>query len=136
VFFSDGSSETPKKKRFTKKIVSKSFYKKFDQKSKTDFFSIFLLSRFWAFLAVAMVLRIVHGNSRSRRGEDDECHFEPDGHELYELEEGEDQVQDVPRFRMSSKSNALGASPVVCVRIHTEGKIKGPRGGKKSDVSE
>jgi hypothetical protein len=26
------------KKRFTKKIVSKSFYKKLDQKSKTDFF--------------------------------------------------------------------------------------------------
>jgi hypothetical protein len=29
------------KKCCTKKIVSKSFYKKFDQKSKTDFFSIF-----------------------------------------------------------------------------------------------
>jgi hypothetical protein len=29
------------KKRFTKKIVSKSFYKKIDQKSKTDFFLIF-----------------------------------------------------------------------------------------------
>jgi hypothetical protein len=38
------------KKRFTKKIVSKSFYKKIDQKSKTDFFSDSLLSRFWAFL--------------------------------------------------------------------------------------
>jgi hypothetical protein len=38
------------KKRFTKKIVSKSFYKKFDQKPKTDFFSIFFPSRFWAFL--------------------------------------------------------------------------------------
>jgi hypothetical protein len=38
------------KKRFTKKIVSKSFYKKFDQKSKTDFFSKFVFSRFWAFL--------------------------------------------------------------------------------------
>jgi hypothetical protein len=38
------------KKRFTKKIVSQSFYKKFDQKSKTDFFSKFILSRFWAFL--------------------------------------------------------------------------------------
>jgi hypothetical protein len=38
------------KKRFTKKIVSKSFYKKIDQKSKTDFFSNFCLSRFWAFL--------------------------------------------------------------------------------------
>jgi hypothetical protein len=37
------------KKRFTKKIVSKSFYKKFDQNSQTDFFSI-VLSRFWAFL--------------------------------------------------------------------------------------
>jgi hypothetical protein len=29
------------KKRLTKKIVSKSFYKKIDQKSKTDFFSNF-----------------------------------------------------------------------------------------------
>ena len=29
------------KKRFAKKIVWKSFYKKFDQKSKTDFCSIF-----------------------------------------------------------------------------------------------
>jgi hypothetical protein len=38
------------KKRFTKKIVSKSFYKKFDQKSQTDFFSIFFLSPLWAFL--------------------------------------------------------------------------------------
>jgi hypothetical protein len=38
------------KKRFTKKIVSKSLYKKFDQKSETDFFTNFLLSRFWAFL--------------------------------------------------------------------------------------
>jgi hypothetical protein len=38
------------KKRFTKQIVSKSFYKKFDQKSKTDFFSNFFFSRFWAFL--------------------------------------------------------------------------------------
>jgi hypothetical protein len=38
------------KKRFTKTIVSKSFYQKFDQKSKTDFFSILFLSRFWAFL--------------------------------------------------------------------------------------
>jgi hypothetical protein len=37
------------KKRFAKKIVSKSFYKKIDQKSKTDFFSFFL-SRWWAFL--------------------------------------------------------------------------------------
>jgi hypothetical protein len=33
------------KKRFAKQIVSKSFYKTIDQKSKTDF-----LSRFWAFL--------------------------------------------------------------------------------------
>jgi hypothetical protein len=30
--------------------VSKSFYTKFGQKSKTHFFSIFVLSRFWAFL--------------------------------------------------------------------------------------
>jgi hypothetical protein len=39
-------------KTFCKKIVSKSFYQKFDRKSKTDFFSVFfnLLSRFWAFL--------------------------------------------------------------------------------------
>jgi hypothetical protein len=37
------------KKRFTKKIVSQSFYKKIDKKSKTEFFSIFL-SRFGAFL--------------------------------------------------------------------------------------
>jgi hypothetical protein len=33
------------KKRFPKQIVSKSFYKKFDQKSKTDFFLDFCLSR-------------------------------------------------------------------------------------------
>jgi hypothetical protein len=38
------------KERATKKIVSKKFYKKFDQKSKTDFFSKFCLSRLWAFL--------------------------------------------------------------------------------------
>jgi hypothetical protein len=38
------------KKRFAKKIMSKVFYKKFDQKSKTDFFSKFVSSRFWAFL--------------------------------------------------------------------------------------
>jgi hypothetical protein len=38
------------KKRFAKKIMSKKFYKKFDQKSKTDFFSKRFLSRFWAFL--------------------------------------------------------------------------------------
>jgi hypothetical protein len=38
VFFSDGSSKTLQK-TFCKKNVSKSFYKKFDQKSKTDFFS-------------------------------------------------------------------------------------------------
>jgi hypothetical protein len=37
------------KKRFTKKIVSKSFNQKIDQKSKIDFFRFFL-SRFWAFL--------------------------------------------------------------------------------------
>jgi hypothetical protein len=40
VFLSDGSSKALQKP-FCKKIVSKSFYKKFDQKSKTDFFSIF-----------------------------------------------------------------------------------------------
>jgi hypothetical protein len=38
------------KKRFTKKIVSKSFYKQFDQKSKTDFFSICYIITFLAFL--------------------------------------------------------------------------------------
>jgi hypothetical protein len=38
------------KKRFAKQIASKGFYKKFDQKSKTDFFSNSFLSRFWAFL--------------------------------------------------------------------------------------
>jgi hypothetical protein len=43
VFFSDGSSKTPQK-TFCKKIVSKSFYRKFDQKSKTNFFSIFSLT--------------------------------------------------------------------------------------------
>jgi hypothetical protein len=43
VFFSDGSSKTLQK-TFYKKIVSKSFYKKNDQKSKTDFFSIFLIT--------------------------------------------------------------------------------------------
>jgi hypothetical protein len=51
VFFSDGSSKTLQK-TFYKKIVSKGFYKKIDQKSKskTDFFSIFFKSPFWAFL--------------------------------------------------------------------------------------
>jgi hypothetical protein len=49
VFFSDGSSKTLQK-TFCNKIVSKSFYKKIDQKSKTDFFSNIFLSRFWAFL--------------------------------------------------------------------------------------
>ena len=39
VFLSDGSSKTLQK-TFCKKIVSKSFYKNIDQKSKTDFFSI------------------------------------------------------------------------------------------------
>jgi hypothetical protein len=38
------------KKRFAKKIMSKKINKKFDQKSKTDFFSKRFLSRFWAFL--------------------------------------------------------------------------------------
>jgi hypothetical protein len=38
------------KKTFYKKVLSKSFNKKFDQKSKTDFFSFLVLSRFRAFL--------------------------------------------------------------------------------------
>jgi hypothetical protein len=37
------------KKRFTKKIVSKSFYKKIDQKSKTDCFSNFFYHVFGRF---------------------------------------------------------------------------------------
>jgi hypothetical protein len=37
------------KKRFTKEIVSKSFYKKFDQKSETDFFSNFFYHVFGRF---------------------------------------------------------------------------------------
>jgi hypothetical protein len=37
------------KKRLTKKIVSKSFNKKFDQKSQTDFFSIFFYHVFGRF---------------------------------------------------------------------------------------
>jgi hypothetical protein len=48
VFFSDGSSKKQQQNVFTK-IVSKSFCKKFDQKSKPTF-SRFFLSRFWAFL--------------------------------------------------------------------------------------
>jgi hypothetical protein len=48
VFFSDGSSKTLPK-TFCKKIVSKTFYKKFDQKSKTDFFSIFFYHVFGRF---------------------------------------------------------------------------------------
>jgi hypothetical protein len=48
VFFSDGSSKT-QQKMFCKKIVSKSFYKKFDQKSKTGFFSIFFSHVFGRF---------------------------------------------------------------------------------------
>ena len=36
-------------KRFAKKIVSKQIYKKFDQKSKTDFFSIFFYHVFGRF---------------------------------------------------------------------------------------
>jgi hypothetical protein len=39
VFLSDGSLKTLRK-RFTKQIVPKCFYKTIDQKSKTDFFSI------------------------------------------------------------------------------------------------
>jgi hypothetical protein len=38
------------KNLFTNKIVSKSFYKKFDQKPKTDFFLGFLFITFLAFL--------------------------------------------------------------------------------------
>jgi hypothetical protein len=38
------------KKRFTKKIVSKSFYKQIDKKSKTDFFSILVYHVFGRFL--------------------------------------------------------------------------------------
>jgi hypothetical protein len=37
------------KKRFAKKIVSKGFYKKFDQKSKTDFSSKFFYHVFGRF---------------------------------------------------------------------------------------
>ena len=37
------------KKRFAQTIVSKSFYKKIDQKSKTDFFSIFFYHVFGRF---------------------------------------------------------------------------------------
>jgi hypothetical protein len=37
------------KKRFAKKIVSKSFYKKIDRKSKTDVFSIFFYHVFGRF---------------------------------------------------------------------------------------
>jgi hypothetical protein len=48
VLLSDGSSNTLQK-TFYKKIVSKGFYKKIGQKSKTDFFSIFS-HVFWAFL--------------------------------------------------------------------------------------
>jgi hypothetical protein len=53
VFLSDESSETLQKtfcnKRFAKNIVSKSFYKKIDQKSKTDFFSILFYHVFGRF---------------------------------------------------------------------------------------
>jgi hypothetical protein len=48
VFLSDGSSKTLKK-TFCKKIVSKSFYKKFDKRSKTDFFSQFVYHVFRRF---------------------------------------------------------------------------------------
>jgi hypothetical protein len=37
-------------KTFCKNIVSKSFYKKNDKNSKTDFSSVLFISRFWAFL--------------------------------------------------------------------------------------
>jgi hypothetical protein len=57
VFFSDGSSKalvtTKKRVFFNKKIVSKSFYKKFDQKSKTktDCFSVVFYRVFGRFSA-------------------------------------------------------------------------------------
>jgi hypothetical protein len=49
VLLGDGSSKTLQKNVLQTKIVSKSFYKKIDKQSKTDFFSIFLIT-FWAFL--------------------------------------------------------------------------------------
>jgi hypothetical protein len=49
VLLSDGSSQTLQKK-FYKKIVSKSFYKKIDKTIPNRFFIDFVLSRFWAFL--------------------------------------------------------------------------------------
>jgi hypothetical protein len=48
VFLSDESSKTLQK-TFTTKNVSKSFYKKFDQKSKTDFFLDFFYHVFGCF---------------------------------------------------------------------------------------
>jgi hypothetical protein len=49
VFLCDGGSKTLPK-RFYKKNVSKSFYKKIDPKIPNRFFLGFILSRFWAFL--------------------------------------------------------------------------------------
>jgi hypothetical protein len=52
------------KKRFTKKIVSKSFYKKIDKKSKTDFFSILFYHVFGRF-SVRGVQK--HGKKNSQK---------------------------------------------------------------------
>jgi hypothetical protein len=49
VFVSDGRSKTLQK-TFCKKVVSKSFYNKIDQKKHNRFSFDFPLSRFWAFL--------------------------------------------------------------------------------------
>jgi hypothetical protein len=51
VFFSDRSSKT-RQKTLYKKIVSKGFFKKFDQKPKTDFFSISFYHVFGRFLVM------------------------------------------------------------------------------------
>jgi hypothetical protein len=48
LFLNDGSSKTLQK-TFCKKLVSKSVYKTFDQKSKTDFFSIYFYHVFGRF---------------------------------------------------------------------------------------
>ena len=68
VFLSDGSSKTLQK-TFCKKIVSKSFYKKFDQKSKTDFFSNFFIA------AVAVTVRDSGGSWKRRKKHDDKIIF-------------------------------------------------------------
>jgi hypothetical protein len=60
------------KKRFAKKIVSKSFYKKFDQKSKTDFFSIFSYHVFGRF-SVRGVQK--HDKNKSQKNKSDPSPF-------------------------------------------------------------